>query len=204
MTLANKPALSHGESIRYFSVDVAGNAEMLHSSTAAQVDTQAPVTTDDVPATFAGSSITVTLSATDQPTSAGDSAGVKQDSGRDAIYYETGTSPAVPTTASALYDPANKPTLSDGERIRYFSVDAVDNAETPHSSLAAQVDAQAPATTDDVPTAFQNAPVTVTLSASDGGSGVANTYYETGTSPALPTTASAVYDPAKQAGAQPR
>ena len=56
----------------------------------------------------------------------------------------------------------------------------------PHGgSVGVIIDVQSPATTDDVPMVFQNAPVTVTLSASDGGSGVANTYYETGTSPAL-------------------
>ncbi|MCW2992505.1 MAG: hypothetical protein JWM73_3099, partial [Solirubrobacterales bacterium] len=40
------------------------------------------------------------------------------------------------TTASAVYDPAHKPTLGDGERIRYFSTDLVGNAEAPHTSTA--------------------------------------------------------------------
>ncbi|HYH59413.1 MAG TPA: hypothetical protein VD790_09370 [Thermoleophilaceae bacterium] len=195
---ANKPTLTHGQRIRYFAIDAADNAETPHSSDAAKVDTAAPTSSDDVPAGFRNGPVTVTLSATDNPTSAGDFAGVKQVNGRDAIYYTVGSSPAVPTTASAQYDPANKPTLSHGQKIRYFAVDAVDNAETAKTSAAAQVDTQAPSTTDDVPASFQGATVTVTLTASDepGGSGVDKTYYTTGTNPADPTTSSDEYDPA--------
>ena len=135
MTRPNKPALSHGESIRYFSVDVAGNAETPHSSTAAQVDTQAPVTTDDVSAASKSSAVTVTLSATD-------SGG----SGVDETYYTIGTTPTQPTTSSTVYDPARKPTLSNGQKIRYFSLDQVGNAETDKTSLAAAVSSPQPAT----------------------------------------------------------
>lgn len=59
-----------------------------------------------------------------------------------------------------------------------------------------KVDTTPPVTTDDVPAGYSGAPVTVTLSASDGGgSGVYRTYYTTGTDPADPTTSSSVYDP---------
>jgi hypothetical protein len=182
---AHRPTLDDGQKISYFSVDVAGNAETPHTSIAAQVDGVAPVTSDDVPAGWRSSRVTVTLTADDSP------------SGVAATYYEIGATPATPTAASPVYDPAHPPTLGDGESIRYYSVDHAGNAETPHTSVAARVDENAPTTTDDVPTGWQDAPIEVTLTAADtGGSGVATTYYETGASPAAPTTASTAYDPA--------
>jgi hypothetical protein len=116
-----------------FAVDQRGNTETVHSSLAAKVDTQAPMTTDDVRAGAQTRPVAVTLSATDNPTSAGDHAGVS------AIHYEIGTDPGAPTTASAVYDPNHKPVLHDGEKIRYFAVDAVGNAETAKTSHAAEV-----------------------------------------------------------------
>ncbi len=133
----DKPKLAHGEKIRYFAVDRRGNAEHEHSSPAAKVDSQAPTSTDDVPATPQHGPVTVTLSATDAPASSGDSAGVA------AIYYELGPNPADPTPASARYDAAAKPVLNQGEKIRYFAVDAAGNAEAVKTSRSAQVDAPA-------------------------------------------------------------
>jgi hypothetical protein len=183
---AHKPTLGNGEKIKYFSTDGAGNAEAIKTSAAAKVDSQAPTTSDDVPATWRKDDVTVTLTADDS-----------SGSGLDATYYETGTDPDDPTTGSSLYDPANKPVLGDGEKIKYFSVDALGNAEAVKTSAAAKVDKQVPVTTDDVPADAQGSPVSVTLAAADqGGSGVAATYYETGANPADPTTASPVYDPA--------
>ena len=117
-------------------------------------------------------------------------------SGAVATYYEVGTDPAAPTTASPVYDPADRPRLNDGERIRYLSVDAVGNTETATTSRAARVDTTGPTTNDDV-TAATPPGQPVTLTANDGaGSGVGAIYYETGRTPAMPTTASPVYDPA--------
>ncbi len=134
----NKPKLAHGAKIRYFAVDQRGNAEHEHTSAPAKVDTLAPTTTDNVPAAGQQSPVTVTLSATDSPATAGDSAGV------EAIYYETGTNPAVPTTASRRYDAANKPILKHDEKISYFAVDAAGNAESAKSSRPVQVQVQPP------------------------------------------------------------
>jgi hypothetical protein len=83
----------------------------------------APETADDLPSGWLTAAPAVALTAID--------AG----SGVAATYYTVGAAPAPPTTASTLYDPAAKPVLGDGERIRYFSVDAAGNPETPHSSL---------------------------------------------------------------------
>jgi hypothetical protein len=156
-------------------------------------DTQAPTTTDDVPATFRNAAQKVTLSASD-----GTGSGV------DRIYCTIGTDPPAPTTASTVYDPDNKPTLANGEKIRYFAVDRRGNAEPEHASPAAKVDTQAPSSTDDVPAGAQNGPVAVTLGATDnptaagGSAGVAAIHYEIGANPAEPTTASPRYDASKK------
>jgi alpha-tubulin suppressor-like RCC1 family protein len=187
---ASKPTLGDGEQIKYFSTDQVGNQESIKTSASANVDTTPPTTTDNVPATFQDSDVSVTLTATDN---AGGS-------GVDTTYYATGVSPADPTTSSPIYDATNKPTLGDGEQIKYFSTDQVGNQETVKTSPAAKVDTTSPVTTDDVPAAVQGSDVVVTLSATDnaGGSGVDKTYYTTGTSPADPTTSSAVYDAANK------
>ena len=180
---ADKPVLSGGERIRYFSVDRAGNVEADRTSAALRVETVAPVTADDVPATWGRVPVPVTLTAADTG-----------GSGVAATYYSVGSAPGAPTT---VYDPARKPTLAHGERIRYLSVDAAGNAEAAHtSSLAAKVDTIAPSTLADVPSGWRRTVATVTLTASDaGGSGVAQTLYATGVDPGVPST---VYDPASR------
>jgi lysophospholipase L1-like esterase len=151
-------------------------------------DSDAPATGDDVPAGWQRADVPVTLTATDTG-----------GSGLDRTYYTKGPSPPAPTTASPVYDPANKPTLSDGQRIRYFSTDAAGNAEAVRTSASAKVDSQPPATVDDVPVASRNSEVTVTLAATDlGGSGLDKTYYTEGVDPLKPTRHSAVYDPANR------
>ena len=155
---SDKPKLAHGEKIRYFAVDQRGNREPDHTSTPAKVDTLAPATTDDVPAAGQQAPVTVTLSASDSPTTPGDYAGV------EAIYYEIGANPADPTKASPRYDAAKKPVLNNGEKIRYFAVDAAGNAETVKTSAAAQVDA--------VSTKTSNRTVTINLRARYNGHAV--------------------------------
>jgi hypothetical protein len=179
---ANPPTLQDGESIRYFATDNVGWSSNLKTSPALKVDTVAPSTSDDVPSAWVGTPVTVTLTATDA------AAGVA------ATYYTTDGS--TPTTSSATYDAANKPTLTNGKAIRYFSVDEVGNAENVATSAPAKVDQAAPSTSDDVPTAWQTGPRTVHLTASDAASGVFKTYYTTGSTPAAPTASSPAYDPA--------
>jgi hypothetical protein len=104
------------------------------TSDALATDTLDPVTTDDVPAELR-SSVTVTLDAVDQGIS-----GVKR------TYYEIGASPATPTKFSAVYDSSNKPTLADGQKISYFSVDNAGNEEAVKTSIAAMVDSVPPDT----------------------------------------------------------
>ena len=89
-------------------------------------------------------------------------------SGVAKTYYTTGTNPADPTTASAVYDPSHKPVLANGEVIKYFSVNGGGVNEPVRSSLPAKVDSTPPATTDNVPAGWVASPVAVTLTASDG------------------------------------
>ncbi len=178
-----KPSLADGERIQYFSVDAVGNAQAVQTSAAAKVDTTAPTTGDGVDAAWHAAAVLVTLTRADAQ------------SGVDTTYYTVGAAPATPTTSSAIYDPSAKPTLADGERIAYFTVDAVGNTEVVRQSPAAKVDTMAPVTGDDVDAAWHPASVSVTLTAADAQSGVVATHYTVGASPATPTTSSAVYDP---------
>jgi hypothetical protein len=93
-------------------------------------DSVAPSTSDDVPASAQNHPVSVTLTATDNPGG----------SGVDKTYYTTGTSPADPTTtSSSVYDAAHKPTLNDGQKIKYFSTDRAGNSESVKTSGAARV-----------------------------------------------------------------
>lgn len=94
-------------------------------------DTFEPVSTNDVPATLQ-KSVTVTLDAVDT--------GI---SGVEAIYYTTDGS--TPTTSSSVYNENAKPTLANGEVIKYFAVDRAGNDEAVQTSIPAQVDSTPPA-----------------------------------------------------------
>ncbi len=133
---AARPVLSHGQRLRYRSVDVAGNVEPDRQSVVALVDSEPPVTADDVPAGWQPGPVTVTLSATDP---GGDAAsGVRITA--YAIVAADGT--VGPDTA---YSPSAKPQLQDGERIRYRSQDEAGRVEQSKTSAAAKVDASTPA-----------------------------------------------------------
>ncbi|WP_193609807.1 beta strand repeat-containing protein [Nocardioides lijunqiniae] len=113
----------------------------------ALLDQVAPTSTDDVPNAPRNAPVPVTLSATDTGGS-----GVKE------VRYAVGTDPGTPTD---LYDPSNKPTLGDGERIRYFAIDNAGNRETAHTSRAVQVDSTRPTVTLEAPTWPANGTFTV-------------------------------------------
>lgn len=149
------------------------------------IDVTQPTTNDDVPSGYSAHPVSVALTAAD-----------RGGSGPYRTYYTTGADPAAPTTDSVVYDPSHQPVLGDGERISYFSVDRAGNAEQVRTSAPARVDATPPRTSDDVPADYRPDSVTVTLTAADeGGSGIAHTYYTTGSDPPAPTTGSPEYDP---------
>jgi hypothetical protein len=84
-------------------------------------DATPPATTDNVPQISPGGQ--VTLTATDATSQVAHT------------YYAKGTSPPDPTASSSVYDANAKPTLADGERIKYFSVDNAGNAEAVKQSV---------------------------------------------------------------------
>jgi len=179
--------VSQTSTVRFFSIDNAGNVESVESQPI-QIDTVAPTTTIACNASACSSGwytapVSVTLSATDN------SGG----SGVSATYYTTDGS--LPTTASAVYTGAF--TMSSATAIQFFSVDYAGNAESV-KLLQLQVDTVAPTTTiacngASCSTASYQGSVSVTLLATDnpGGSGVGATFYTTDGS--TPTTSSALY-----------
>jgi peptidoglycan/xylan/chitin deacetylase (PgdA/CDA1 family) len=172
--------------VKYFSVDNAGNAEPVQTQVV-QVDGAPPTTTVrcNNAACSTGwytGSVSVTLAPADNTGG----------SGVAATYYTTDGS--TPTASSTKYTGAFP--VASTSTVKFFSVDAAGGAEAVKSQLV-QVDAAPPTTTISCngaacPTsAFPNA-VTVSLAAVDnsGGSGIASTHYTTnGTTPTLTSPA---------------
>ncbi len=148
MTRREKPALGNGESIRYRSTDVAGNVESDQTSAKAKVDTAAPSTTDDLASGWRRGSAVVSLIAVD-----GDGSGV------DRTTYEIIGADGTPGP-TLTFDPVSRPQLTaTGQSIRYRSIDVAGNVEADRTTAAVQIDAVAPSTTDDAPSAWQPSPV---------------------------------------------
>jgi hypothetical protein len=178
--------LTQTGTVKYFSVDTAGNAESVKSQQV-QIDAAAPTTTIacNTGACSSGwyvAAVSITLTATDSSAS-----------GVAATYYTTDGS--TPTTSSTRYTGAFS--ITQTRTVRYFSTDTAGNAEAPRSQTV-QVDTTAPVTTISCnsatcSTGWYSGAVTVRLAATDstGGSGVAATYYTTDGS--TPTTSSTPY-----------
>jgi len=91
--------------------------------------------------------------------SAGDAGG----SGIAATHYEIGPDPPAPTAGSPVYDPADKPVLQDGERIRFASTDRAGNVEPDTTSVPAQVGVEPRVVTVEVPGPVRTETRTVTV-----------------------------------------
>ena len=89
------------------------------------VDLTAPTTTDNVPVGFRNAPIPVTLTATDTG-----AAGVQ------TTTFEILSAGGTPG-ATQTYNPAAKPALANGEKIRYRSTDTLGNAEGDNAGLIA-------------------------------------------------------------------
>jgi hypothetical protein len=176
--------------VKYFSVDTAGNAEPAKSQ-AIQIDTIKPTTTitcnnATCSTGWYQASVTVRLPASDS------SGG----SGVAATYYTTDGS--TPTTSSTRYTAAFS--IAQTRTVKYFSIDQAGNAEAVKSQLI-RIDGAAPTTTiscngGTCASKTYPSPVSVTLNATDGSgsSGVSSTHYTIdGTTPTLtsPTYAGA-------------
>ena len=148
----------------YFHVraaDLAGNWGPM-ARVRVKIDATAPVTSDDAPSA-SKTAVTVHLSATDATPGSG-VAGTQYK--LDAGDWTSGTEVIV---------------SGDGvHTLAYRSTDVAGNVETAKSRTIAinVVDTIKPVTTDDAPSGWSKVPVTVHLSASDVGSGVAKTQYK--------------------------
>jgi hypothetical protein len=181
--------VSATSTIRFFSVDNAGNAEAAKSQVI-QIDTVAPTTAISCNSTTCSTGwyrtipVTVGLTATDN------SGG----SGMKAIYYTTNGS--TPTTSSTIF--TGSFTVSVTTTVKFFAVDNAGNAAAVKSQTV-QIDTVAPTTTISCNSAtcstgwYKTTPVTITLTPADnsGGSGVNATYYTTNGS--APTISSTLY-----------
>jgi peptidoglycan/xylan/chitin deacetylase (PgdA/CDA1 family) len=173
--------LTSTTTLKYFSVDKAGNPEAVKTQLV-QVDGLPPTTTAQCnggacSTGWYATTPTVTLPATDTG-----------GSGIAATYYTTdGTAP---TTSSKVYTAGIS--VAATTTVKYFSVDKAGNAEAVRTQVV-QVDRTAPTSTiqcngTTCSTSSYTGSVTFTLSAVDntGGSGVASIHYTTdGTSPTL-------------------
>ncbi|MFZ2412004.1 MAG: FG-GAP-like repeat-containing protein [Candidatus Methanoperedens sp.] len=143
---------------------VIGSATHLHVvSVITMRDTTPPVTADDADGVWRNSDVTVKLTASDG------------ESGVAATYYTVDGSEPTKESASG-----NTFTLSgDGVyTIRYFSVDKAGNVEPAKTaSNNVKIDKMPPSTTDNADGLWHNGSAAVTLTAHDGESGVAATYY---------------------------
>jgi hypothetical protein len=152
--------------ITYWSTDKAGNEEA-HNTITPQIDSTAPVTTsadlavgpdDDWQPSTASSPATVTLDATDDQ------------SGVDTTTYQ------IDSQAPQTYTGPISITDEGSHKVTFYSTDAVGNREAPQSGYV-NVDSVAPTSSAtglqvDGTTGWQNDAQSVTLTASDAGSGM--------------------------------
>src|SRR5205807_2380188 len=180
---SSKPELSSdGQIIKYFSTDKAGNAEGVHAATA-HIDRAAPSSGATSPQLDNGGTIAVDAHASDPSPSSGLASVdlyVKKpgDSGFELAHTNSDGS------SSFSYTVPTKEGKPVNGSYSFYTIahDKAGNDEGAKSAAESSTleDTVAPTTTDNVPAAYVNHDVTVTLSASDtGGSGLAKTYYTT-------------------------
>ncbi|HZL65124.1 MAG TPA: FG-GAP-like repeat-containing protein, partial [Thermoleophilia bacterium] len=154
----------------YWTTDALGNKESQHTGYV-NIDTTAPVTSDDYAGGTAWQTGPVSISLT--PSDAGSG----MTDGSAATTYKIDDQPAQSGTTAAV--------TGDGEhKVTYFSTDNAGNVETPAKTVTVRIDAAAPATADDAPLGWQSADTTVTLTPEDLLSGMvgglAKTTFEIG------------------------
>ena len=140
--------------IKYFSVDKAGNVESVKTaSNNVKIDKMPPSTTDNADGQWHNGSVVVTLTAKDEG------------SGVAATYYTVdGREPSAGASVAIS---------SDGiHTIKYYSVDNAGNKEETREAVAS-IDSTPPVAADDSDNRWHNSGVTLNLAASDNLSGVA-------------------------------
>ena len=172
--------------IEYRSTDNAGNVELLRSATV-RIDTTLPTTTDDAPAGWASSDVTVTLSPSDALS------GIASTEYRvDGGAFQNGTSVLVPAPADHSNDGAHL--------VEYRSTDNAGNVE-PLRSATVRIDTELPSGGVTAPPAgaHVNGNVAISAAASDVTSGVASVEFlvrpnGSGSFQSISTDTSAPYD----------
>ncbi len=147
--------------IEYGSTDNAGNAEVLRTATV-RIDTTLPTTTDDAPAGWCSSDVTVTLTPADALS------GIASTQYRvDGGAFQNGTSIAIPAPADHSNDGVHT--------IEYGSTDNAGNVE-PLRTATVRIDTQLPSGGVTAPAdgAHVNGNVAISAAASDVPSGVAS------------------------------
>ncbi|HYZ93199.1 MAG TPA: Ig-like domain-containing protein, partial [Actinomycetota bacterium] len=149
---------------RYSIADNVGNVSTPSSvSAAAKVDATLPVTSDDAPAGWRNSAVTVTLSVNET------GSGIASTLHRvDGGTFQNGTTIVIPGPADHSNDGVHM--------IEYRSTDVAGNVEALRSATV-RIDTTLPVTSDDAPAGWQTSAVTVTLTASDALSGIGSTQY---------------------------
>ncbi len=143
--------------IKYFSVDKAGNVEATKTApNQVKIDKTSPLTTDNADGQWYNSSVSVMLNASDSG------------SGIMETYYTTDGS--IPTSSS-LKGTTVSISGEGNHTIRYYSVDNAGNAEQPHAATI-RIDDIPPLTEDDSDNMWHTASVTLNITASDNISGV--------------------------------
>lgn len=131
---------------------------------AAEEDVTPPVTTDDYDGAWHNTSVTVTLTATDD------------NSGVAATFYSLDQG-ATWSLGSSFVIEATSDHLNDGKHaVSYYSVDVAGNPEAA-KVCEVKIDTLPPVTKSTADSLWHNRPVTVDLTATDAGVGVAFTEY---------------------------
>ena len=143
-------------------VDNAGNGGATTHYTV-NVDVSAPSTTDDAPAGWRDTAVTVTLTPSDT------ASGVASTAYRvDGVGWQSGTSVSISAPSNGSNDATHT--------IEYYSTDNAGNVEST-KNCQVKIDTQTPTTTDNAPPAWQSWSTTVTLTPGDAGSGVSLTEF---------------------------
>ena len=144
--------------LKYFSVDEAGNAEGV-KNIVVRIDRDAPETSDDAPEPWVGTPVTVHLLATDAVS------GVNE-----TLYSLDGTDPSIVATSGTVVSAEGTTTL------KYRSTDTAGNTEETRTATV-RIDYTDPETTDDAPEPWIDGPTLVSLTSSDALSGVEGVRY---------------------------
>ena len=150
--------------ISYYSYDLntTANVESLHNETL-KVDTTDPGTTDNAPGGWQNTSVSVTLSRTDET------------SGVSATYYTKDGS--TPTVASSQYSTAILFSTDGNRTLKYFTKDLAGNSESVKTSYIL-LDATRPTSSVQALSTYKTLPFNVTWTSSDVTSGVCNVTIE--------------------------